>query len=233
MAKIENGVLISVDPDDIVDGTYQIPEGVKVIGNGAFFYCTGLTSISIPNSVTSIGYGAFAGCTGLTSISISNSITSIEDHSFCNCTGLTSISIPNSEISIGAYAFRGCTNLTSVTFLGSIPEIGDGAFANCKKLEVIRVPEGVTISSKQLERLGLNENIRIEKINPNNIENKQEPIEDVREQECIVGNNGQRCAPRLQESLEYHRASSPRIKARRRRRVVGKIANRRGYPYPL
>ena len=35
---------------------------VENIGDWAFFYCSGLTSITIPNSVTSIGRSAFYGC---------------------------------------------------------------------------------------------------------------------------------------------------------------------------
>ena len=38
------------------------------IGEGAFRFCIGLTSIVIPDSVTSIGYDAFYGCSGLTSV---------------------------------------------------------------------------------------------------------------------------------------------------------------------
>ncbi len=45
-----------------------IPEGVTSIGNSAFYYCTGLTSIEIPSSVTSIGNYAFGGCTSLASV---------------------------------------------------------------------------------------------------------------------------------------------------------------------
>ena len=39
-----------------LSGEYSIRKGVKVIGNGAFFWCEYLTSINIPNSVTTIGY---------------------------------------------------------------------------------------------------------------------------------------------------------------------------------
>ena len=50
---------------------------VTTIGNSAFNYCSGLTSIEIPNSVTTIGEKAFWGCSKLTSIVIPNSVTTI------------------------------------------------------------------------------------------------------------------------------------------------------------
>ncbi|MBQ9665835.1 MAG: leucine-rich repeat domain-containing protein [Bacteroidaceae bacterium] len=40
----------------------NIPEGVTSISSGAFYGCSGLTSVTIPNSVTSIGWDAFARC---------------------------------------------------------------------------------------------------------------------------------------------------------------------------
>ena len=64
-------------------GSVVIPESVTYngttysvtsIGERAFDYCSGLTSITIPNSVTSIGNLAFNDCTGLTSITIPNSV---------------------------------------------------------------------------------------------------------------------------------------------------------------
>lgn len=52
-------------------GKVEIPESVTYngktysvtsIGDEAFCWCAGLTSITIPNSVTSIGESAFSGC---------------------------------------------------------------------------------------------------------------------------------------------------------------------------
>ena len=111
-----------------------IPNSVTSIGDGAFNYCTGLTSITIPNSVTSIGEAAFDYCTGLTSVTIGNSVTSIGDGAFFGCTGLISITIPNSVTSIGDDAFGYCPGLTSITIPNSVTSIGDGAFRLCSGL---------------------------------------------------------------------------------------------------
>ena len=107
-------------------GNVAIPEEVtfmnrtrKVtsIGNYAFYYCDGLTSVTIPNSVTSIGGSAFSGCSGLTSVSIPNSVTSIGENAFSGCSGLTSVTIPNSVTSIGNRAFEGVDFPTVVSLI--------------------------------------------------------------------------------------------------------------------
>ena len=83
------------------------------IGNDAFHYCSGLTSVTIPNSVTSIGGSAFAACSGLTSITIPNSVTSIGKFAFYG-SGLTSITIPNSVNYIYENPFGNCKSLISI-----------------------------------------------------------------------------------------------------------------------
>ena len=86
-------------------GKYSIRKGVKVIGNGAFFWCESLTSINIPNSVTTIGEVAFGMCESLTNINIPNSVTTIGNGAFSRCSSLISINIPNSVTTIGRGAF--------------------------------------------------------------------------------------------------------------------------------
>ena len=110
---------------------------VTSIGNFAFSWCTGLTSVTIPDSVTSIGYGAFSECISLTSVTIPDSVTSIGDFAFTHCAGLTSVTIPGSVTSIGDYAFSECSGLTSVTIPGSVTSIGNSAFRYCDSLKSI------------------------------------------------------------------------------------------------
>ena len=94
--------------------TTIIPNTLTIIGENAFTYCEGLTSINIPNSVTDISYGAFVDCINLSSVVIGTSVTSIGEFAFNGCSGLTSITIPNSVTSIGNFAFEGCINLSSI-----------------------------------------------------------------------------------------------------------------------
>ena len=143
-----------------IDLTYTVTS----IGNGAFSYCTALTSITIPNSVTSIGYGAFSGCSGLTSVTfhceridnwfegsrsikevvIGDEVKEIGDYAFGGLSSLTSVTIPNSVTSIGYGAFSHCTALTSVTIPNSVTSIGDAAFYGCSGLTSVTIPNSVT-----------------------------------------------------------------------------------------
>ena len=68
---------------------------VTSIGDRAFYYCSGLTSVTIPNGVTSIGNYAFYECRSLTSVTIPNSVTSIGEWAFSYCISLTSVTIHN------------------------------------------------------------------------------------------------------------------------------------------
>jgi hypothetical protein len=95
-----------------------IPNGVTVIGNGAFLE-NQLISIVIPNSVTKIEDYAFAD-NQLTSVVIPDSVTEIGSHAFID-NQLTSVVIPNTVTKIGARAFSD-NKLTSIT-IGANVEI--------------------------------------------------------------------------------------------------------------
>ena len=125
-------------------GSYAVPNSVTNLAEGAFSYCTGLTSVTIPNSLTTIGDYAFDGCTGLTRMTIPNSVTTIGRNAFYGCTGLTSVPIPNRVATIGIYSFYNCKSLTRVTVPNSVTNIGYFAFYGCAGLTNVTIPNSVT-----------------------------------------------------------------------------------------
>ena len=117
---------ISISPKVIYNSKSY---SVTAIGEGAFYECSGLTSVDIPSSVTTIGDRAFIRCSGLTSVDIPSSVTSIGASVFYRCSGLTSVNISSSVTSIGESAFYRCSGLTSVDIPSSVTKIGDYAFS--------------------------------------------------------------------------------------------------------
>ena len=147
-AFTSNGTSVTITGYSGSGGAVVIPatiNGLPVvsIGDYAFNYSFGLTSVTIPYGVTSIGNHAFSRCTELTSVTLSNSVTSIGDSTFYGCSGLTGVTIPNSVTSIGSNAFEGCYRMTSVTISNSVTSIGNGTFLSCG-LTSVTIPNSVT-----------------------------------------------------------------------------------------
>ncbi len=144
----QENCLIETQSKTLIAGckTSKIPDdgSVTSIGDWAFRYCGGLTSIVIPDSVISIGYQAFYECSGLTSVTIGSGVTSIGDYAFYECSGLTSVTIGSGVTSIGDEAFYGCSKLTSIDIPDSVTSIGNYAFRNCNGLTSIDIPDSVT-----------------------------------------------------------------------------------------
>ena len=86
------------------------------IGNGAFYFCSSLTTVDFPVA-TSIGIAAFRNCSSLTTIDFPVA-TSIGGSAFYSCSKLTTADFPVAT-SIGSSAFRTCSKLKSLLLRGN------------------------------------------------------------------------------------------------------------------
>lgn len=182
--SINNGVNFAIDKGSVYNSDmtvlyyhipdaetteYVVPEGVKEIGDNAFYNDSYITKITLPASLTRIGNWALrntaltsvvftAGGTealaigedalsynaGLTSIDLPARTNAIGNNAFYN-TALSSITFggENSQLmTIGDYSFYG-TSLSSVTLPSSVVSIGDYAFYRCSNLSTVTLNEGL------------------------------------------------------------------------------------------
>lgn len=144
----------------------SFPAGFTTIGYSALDQ-TGLISVKIPNSVTKIGQYAFSSCHSLESVTIPESVTFIESYAFQHCEKLQSIILPSSITNISAYLFYNCAGLKSVTIPNTVEGIGSSAFGYCTGLSSIVLPESVTSIGSQAFRYSGLTSIEL----PNSLEN--------------------------------------------------------------
>lgn len=123
--------------------TVTIHEGVRYIGDGAFYRCADLMSISIPESVTDIGETCFARCKKLQSMRLPSGIKDVK-HATFHDTGISSIVIPEGVTAVRHDAFVDCPNLREVVLPSTLRTIERGVFYRCVNLEEITIPANVT-----------------------------------------------------------------------------------------
>jgi hypothetical protein len=164
--EVKNSVLFDKKNEELItcpatiNGIFNVPEHIKIIGYNAFLDCKNITAINIPSSVTDIGYsisdrssdpaGAFSGCNNLASINVdpnNNTYISIDgllysnfELLFCPIKKNGDIQVPTFVKSIRAKAFANCENVNSIYLPDSITEIAGNVFENCTNLREINIP---------------------------------------------------------------------------------------------
>ena len=171
--KSVDGVLYSKDGKALIcypaaktEKVFDVPQGVEIVHEYAFWNnpyitsinipdgvkevydisrCTALESITLPNSVTK--FGGFHSCIALKNVTLSNNIEIIPYQAFYKCTSLESITIPSKVKSIGEFAFYECVSIDEIVIPDTVTEIYSGAFSNCSSeltiySEAASKPEG-------------------------------------------------------------------------------------------
>lgn len=142
-----NGILFSKDKKQIIayplgktEETYNIPDGVKVIGIHAFANNNTLNKIILPDTLEEIGKSAFSGCQNLVSIDLPTSLSLLYQGAFEFCHKLKSITIPANVSSIGNNCFALCYDLEEVYILN--PECKFNGNGNTVCNHMIDDPDG-------------------------------------------------------------------------------------------
>jgi len=138
---------------------------LRTIGDGAFWDCTKLKSISFPESLETIGTGAFklsypdrdqlsikkvefASIESMCSLGKPGSTSpfyySSDVHLYLNGQEVIELVIPTGVTTLCTNMCLNCTYLTSVTIPEGVTSIGSYAFQGCTGLTSVTIPEGVT-----------------------------------------------------------------------------------------
>ena len=132
---------------DITDIT--IPDGIKSIGDAAFYECPNLQNIVIPASVSRIGrfafgyHHAYASCKPRKiSFKPNSQLTKICEETFTNA-NIHSISLPDKLEYIDARAFCSAGDFTEIELPPTVIEVGELAFALCDSITTIKINSNI------------------------------------------------------------------------------------------
>lgn len=117
----------------------SLPQGLKVIGDEAFYGFSNLQEIILPEGIESIGIKSFYRCESLNSLTLPSTLKNIGDEAFAYCSHLSEVVFSEGVESIGREAFSGCKSLRSISLPSTLKEIGNEAF-NCYNLEEVVIP---------------------------------------------------------------------------------------------
>lgn len=126
----------------------NIPSGVKVIPQRAFYECESLPKIELPEGITEIGKYAFSNCYALEKINLPSSVKSIGEGAFEFCKALKNIDIPDGVTKIGESSFFGCEQLKTITIPSSVETIDKFAMISAETINILNEEGGVIIHPK-------------------------------------------------------------------------------------
>ena len=131
-----------------------IEDGVRAIGQNAFYQCSNMTKVTIKGSLNRIGEQAFAFCEKITAVYITNPTAwcKVSFGDFCSdpkyyadyfyiidADGnfVRNVELDNTLTEIPEGAFRKCRYLESIVIPNGVTKLGNLAFAGCDNLKSV------------------------------------------------------------------------------------------------
>ena len=122
---------------------YIVKEGIEEIGEGAFYNCSNLETISFSRGIRKIGGFAFRWCGKIEEIILKEGLEEIGVCAFYRCSRLKHVVLVKGIRKIGNYAFSN-TALTHFEMNEGLEEVGmgifNGIFNGCENLKTISFP---------------------------------------------------------------------------------------------
>ena len=147
MIKDDNE-LFSVTNEDLLHGTFFVPENVTSISEKAFQECTNVKEIIVHGNVVNIEYEAFKHLPYLTTVKFNGTkLKTINDNLFKGCFDLTTVELPEGLETINTGAFEDCFYLKEINIPDSVKTIYDEAFKNCSALTQVKLPKDLDVLS--------------------------------------------------------------------------------------
>ena len=164
-------------PDSLY-GTYQIPDGTKIIGAEAFWHCERLRNIEFPDTLEEIQELAFSYCKKITKFVLTERVRELGEYVFEGCSGLSEITVtadnPYFYVRDGilfqqdeeklVYCLRNASGI--ITVPDGIQIIGSYAFSGCQDITRVYMPDSITTIEEaafhgctKLTRLKLSSNL--------------------------------------------------------------------------
>lgn len=136
-------------PTTVVDPISSETFTVVSIDEGAFLYCTEITSVTIPEGVRTINYEAFKHCRSLEFINIPSTVTSLGDYALNACRNLANINcaVANpDDIKIDVFTFFSMGSQLDETTNIYVPVGSKEQFENASGWFSYNIIEGVFIT---------------------------------------------------------------------------------------
>lgn len=140
--QIINGVLKKYEG---TDEHVVIPEGVKEIGDYAFYGAHKMSTIRFPDTLRDIGMNAFYDCASLKEAILPDSLFFLGSAVFSRCSSLKRVWLPDSIRTLPKVMFFQCEKLEEVRLPVKLRRIGRACFEQCHNLRVMVLPETLRV----------------------------------------------------------------------------------------